>query len=220
MASMDRGLHGPLVPQPDVYIPSPDQGFDFDAVKDLVIWDQFGNRKRFHTLYQETKTIIIFVRHFLCYVCKEYVEDLAKIPRDYLQEAKVRLVVIGCAPHTYIREFRQETRFPHEFYCDPDRDLHKALGLRLDGTHGKASPHVKSSVISGVLQSTWRAVKSMHYQGDMMQQGGQFIVGPGKKLHYAWRDRNSQDHTSVNQLLAEAGVQQINLPNDPRIIQV
>ena len=43
-----------------------------------------------------------------------------------------------------------------------------------------ASRHVKSSILSGVLQSTWRAVKSMQYQGDMMQQGGQFIVGPGK----------------------------------------
>ena len=43
-----------------------------------------------------------------------------------------------------------------------------------------ASRHVKSSIVSGVLQSTWRAIQNGgRYQGDMTQQGGQFIVGPG-----------------------------------------
>lgn len=28
---------------------------------------------------------IIAFQHFLCYVCKEYVEDLAKIPKSFLQ---------------------------------------------------------------------------------------------------------------------------------------
>ena len=47
-----------------------------------------------------------------------------------------------------------------------------------------------------------------------------FIYFVVNKLHYAWRDRSTQDHTPINQLLAEAGVNQVNLPNDPRIIDI
>lgn len=28
---------------------------------------------------------VVAFQHFLCYVCKEYVEDLAKIPKSFLQ---------------------------------------------------------------------------------------------------------------------------------------
>lgn len=28
---------------------------------------------------------VLEFQHFLCYICKEYVEDLAKIPRSFLQ---------------------------------------------------------------------------------------------------------------------------------------
>lgn len=27
----------------------------------------------------------LFFQHFLCYICKEYVEDLGKIPKKFLQ---------------------------------------------------------------------------------------------------------------------------------------
>ena len=43
-----------------------------------------------------------------------------------------------------------------------------------------ASPHVKSNFFSGVLKSTWRGMKYSESQGDMNQQGGAFILGPGK----------------------------------------
>jgi len=41
------------------------------------------------------------------------------------------------------------------------------------------SKHVKSSFLSGVLQSTLRGMKYREMQGDLNQQGGAFILGPG-----------------------------------------
>lgn len=42
------------------------------------------------------------------------------------------------------------------------------------------SKHVKSSFLSGVLQSTFRGVKYCEMQGDINQQGGAFVLGPGQ----------------------------------------
>lgn len=56
------------------------------------------------------------------------------------------------------------------------------------------SPHVKSNVLSGSMKSVWRAMVSpaFDFQGDPAQQGGTFILGPGKALclktkqHFLW----------------------------------
>ena len=41
---------------------------------------------------------------------------------------------------------------------------------------------MKSSKLGGSLKSTFQAMKSMQLQGDVKQQGGQFVLGPGKDI--------------------------------------
>ena len=41
-------------------------------------------------------------QHFLDFITKDYVEDISSIPLEYLQEADVRLVLIGPAPYKFI----------------------------------------------------------------------------------------------------------------------
>ncbi|XP_034630369.1 peroxiredoxin-like 2C isoform X3 [Trachemys scripta elegans] len=73
-----------------------------DAARRLLV-DRDGQRILFGALFREHRAIVVFVRHFLCYTCKEYVEDLAKIPKNLLQDAKVRLIVIGQTSHHHIK---------------------------------------------------------------------------------------------------------------------
>lgn len=44
------------------------------------------------------------------------------------------------------------------------------------------SPHVKSGIFMGQMKSAWRAMTSpvFDFQGDLHQQGGAIIAGPGK----------------------------------------
>lgn len=44
------------------------------------------------------------------------------------------------------------------------------------------SPHVKSGVFMGQIKTIWRAMTSpaFDFQGDLHQQGGAIIAGPGK----------------------------------------
>ncbi|CAI5786980.1 Uncharacterized protein PODLI_1B001750 [Podarcis lilfordi] len=115
-----------------------------DAARRLVV-DASGKAVPFGSLYRERKAIVVFVRHFLCYACKEYVEDLGKIPKTFLQDANVRLVVIGQSSHHHIKPFCTLTDYPHEMYVDPEREIYRTLGMKrgeASATTGNEIHHV------------------------------------------------------------------------------
>ncbi|XP_074219142.1 peroxiredoxin-like 2C isoform X2 [Camelus bactrianus] len=100
------------------------------AVAELPVLDAAGRRVPFGALFQERRAVVVFVRHFLCYICKEYVEDLAKIPKSFLQEANVTLIVIGQSSYHHIEPFCKLTGYSHEIYVDPEREIYKRLGMK------------------------------------------------------------------------------------------
>ncbi|CAI9611683.1 unnamed protein product [Staurois parvus] len=90
---------------------------DLELAASCLLRDRNGKSFEFRDLYRDRKAIIIFVRNFLCYTCKEYVEDLAKIPKSFLQKADVRLIVIGQSSYLHIQNFCSITGYPHENIC-------------------------------------------------------------------------------------------------------
>ncbi|KAI7798305.1 peroxiredoxin-like 2C [Triplophysa rosa] len=195
-----------------------------DAI-DCLMYDRHGVKTTFQSLFQHRKAIIVFLRNFLCFTCKEYVEDLGKIPRDMLQESNVRLVVIGQSLYSHIEGFCSLTGYPHEIYVDPERHIYKKLGMRRGETYmenSSKSPHVKSSLLVGSLKSMWRAMTSplFDFQGDPQQQGGAIIVGPGPKVHFVHFDMNRFDHMPINWLLQLAGLQTLDFSDSPKIIDI
>ncbi|XP_072778865.1 peroxiredoxin-like 2C isoform X2 [Taeniopygia guttata] len=102
------------------------------------VLDADGRSVPFQALFAEQKAIVLFVRNFLCYTCKEYVEDLAKVPKAFLQESNVRLIVIGQSSYHHIKPFCSLTGYTHEMYVDPPREIYKILGMKR-GEGNKAS---------------------------------------------------------------------------------
>nr|AYP63837.1 thioredoxin-like protein AAED1 [Haliotis discus discus] len=197
---------------------------NFDKCRDMFVYDQMGNKIRFGDVYKKQKTIVVFTRHLLDFVCQEYVDDLGTVPLEYLQEADVRLVIIAPSPYVLIRGFKKVTSFNYTVYCDPDYELFKAMGCVETLAFGKIdeSKHIKSGIIMGVLRSTWRAMQqeSRLRNGDVKQQGASFIMGPGDVLHHAHIDQNATDHAKINDLLTIAGVQNVSFPKDPRVLDL
>nr|XP_009490239.1 PREDICTED: thioredoxin-like protein AAED1 [Pelecanus crispus] len=164
------------------------------------------------------------LQNFLCYICKEYVEDLAKVPKAFLQEANVRLIVIGQSSYHHIKPFCSLTGYTHEMYVDTQREIYKTLGMkRGEGNHVSArSPHVKSGTLLGSMRSMWRAMTgpAFDFQGDPAQQGGALILGPGNEVHFLHLDKNRLDHVPINTVLQLAGVKTVNFTNKPQIIDI
>ncbi|CAI5649971.1 thioredoxin-like protein AAED1 isoform X2 [Oreochromis niloticus] len=177
-------------------------------VEDCLIYDRHGVSIPFKTLYQDRKSVIIFVRNFLCYSCKEYVDDLGKIPREVLES------------------FCLLTGYPYEIYVDPGRRIYQKLGMKREETFtdsAQPSPHVKSGIFMGQIKTIWRAMTSpaFDFQGDLHQQGGAIIAGPGSKVHFSHLDMNRLDHMPINWLLQLAGAQQtIDFSHKPKIIHI
>ena len=88
-----------------------ESNFDLNLIKDLVVYDETGQRHTLESVWSDFKTILVFVRSFLCFTCKEYVEDLGKVSRDLLKEKQIRLVVIGCADWKHIKVSRPSCLF-------------------------------------------------------------------------------------------------------------
>ncbi|PVD22772.1 hypothetical protein C0Q70_16028 [Pomacea canaliculata] len=200
----------------------PELVIDFEKLKTLFVYDEMGNKIRFSDIYKKQKTIIILTRHLLDFITKEYVEDLALIPLEYLQEVDVRLVVVGPAHYKFIKDFKKLTRYQQTMYCDPDRQVYKTLGCieKLACGPLSDSKHIKSGAWAGTLKSVWRAIQYQEFQGDVKQQGGAFILGPGEEVHFSHLDESSTDHTNINELLREAGVHPVNFPKDKPVIHI
>ncbi|XP_057581025.1 peroxiredoxin-like 2C isoform X2 [Hippopotamus amphibius kiboko] len=129
VAPVTRQVSGRAAPAPVASGPESGQPLAA-AVADLPVLDAFGRRLPFGALFRERRAVVVFVRHFLCYVCKEYVEDLAKIPKSFLQEANVTLIVIGQSSYHHIEPFCKLTGYSHEIYVDPEREIYKRLGMK------------------------------------------------------------------------------------------
>ncbi|XP_073736840.1 peroxiredoxin-like 2C isoform X3 [Callorhinus ursinus] len=164
------------------------------AVAELPVLDASGRQVPFGALFRERRAVVVFVRHFLCYICKEYVEDLAKIPKSFLQEADVTLIVIGQSSYHHIEPFCKLTGYSHEIYVDPEREIYKKLGM-------KRGEEIASS-------------------GDPAQQGGTLILGPGNNIHFIHRDKNRLDHKPINSVLQLVGVQHVDFTSRPSVIHV
>ncbi|KAM4707469.1 peroxiredoxin-like 2C [Discoglossus pictus] len=191
---------------------------DLEQAAGCLVRDRHGRSRPLGDLFRDKKAIVVFVRNFLCYTCKEYVEDLAKIPKSFLEEADVRLIVIGQSSYLHIQDFCTLTGYPHEIYVDTDREIYNKLGMKRGetSTSSVGNPHVKSNIITGSIKSIWRAMTSQafDFQGDPAQQGGALIVGPGNLVHFLHRDMNRLDQTPIRFLLEEAGVQAIHFGSE------
>ncbi|XP_005102404.1 peroxiredoxin-like 2C [Aplysia californica] len=199
----------------------PEAEINWEMLNEQFVFDEMGNKIRFTDIFKKQKTIVLFVRHFLDFIAKEYVEDVAIIPLEYLQNADVRLVVIGPAPHNYIKAFKELTKLQYTLYVDPERLVYKAMGCKETIAPGGLanSKHIKSGFVSGVASSVWRAMTSpvKEFQGDPKQQGAAFIIGPGNEVHFSHIDQESADHCPLNDILAQAGVMNVSFPRDPRV---
>jgi len=94
--------------------------------------------------------------------------------------------------------FRKEYPFHGELYIDPKLNTYKAFNLQSGvwKTFGINKSWIKmaSSVLMG-------DVKFGEVQGDTLQQGGSFIVGPGNQISYGYINQYTGDHASNEDIL-------------------
>ncbi|KAG8892473.1 hypothetical protein FRC00_011999, partial [Tulasnella sp. 408] len=104
----------------------------------IPVWDKEGHKVAFGKLFEDQVTIVIFIRHFWCPMCQDYMKSIAKeLEPGRLAQARVKLVVIGCGDPGMIRSYNDKiVKSPFEMYTDPKLILFTALGMTLKTTDG------------------------------------------------------------------------------------
>lgn len=98
-----------------------------------------GSKITFGSLFTAHRTIVVFLRHFMCPYCQDYMSSLKALDKPEMlsrwsddaseQRRLVSLVVISSGAHALIRKYRKIFGLPFRVYTDPDLGVYKALGM-------------------------------------------------------------------------------------------
>ncbi|KAM0198919.1 hypothetical protein ACHAPA_008537 [Fusarium lateritium] len=159
-------------------------------IEKYIVLDRHGKSHPFKTLYTGSnvarRVLIIFVRHFFCGNCQEFLRSLSEAVTP---EALLRLpvstfiAVIGCGDPALIDMYVNETgcRFP--VYTDPTRSIFDSLGMSKTLQLGTKPAYMRRSMMHSIVGSIVQGVKQIPTgnvlkMGDQRQVGGEFLFEP------------------------------------------
>jgi hypothetical protein len=163
---------------------------DLAKVEDLLVLDAQGQSRPFKELYKAphvaSRQLIIFIRHFFCGNCQEYLRTLASSikPDDLLSlPTPTFITVIGCGRPELIPMYTETTGCPFPIYADPSRKLYDHLGMTRTFNLGAKPEYMQTNVLINSVQSIFQGLstgKKALKGGDFKQVGGEFLFENGE----------------------------------------
>ena len=113
-----------------------------------------------------------------------------------LDEMGVSLVAIGSGTPDQARYFMEKSNYQGEMYVNPSLSVYKAFGLKRGfwKTLGPAS-------IGRGIKTMSRGFRQGSSAGDLWQQGGMFVLGPGGQLLFQHRDPSAGKQADLKAVL-------------------
>ncbi|KAL8767988.1 MAG: hypothetical protein Q9209_005659 [Squamulea sp. 1 TL-2023] len=190
---------------------------DLERVAELPVLDKDGKPHAFRSLYtspsnERSRTLIIFIRHFFCGNCQEYLRSLSSsITPDVLQSLSpsLNIRIIGCGQPDLIPMYARETECPYPIYADPSKKLYAELGMiRTLSLGPKAPQYMQYSLPSAVVRAIYQSLKAgrdAFKGGDYWQVGGEFIFEHGE-VTWCHRMKNTRDHAEIPEMRRQLGL--------------
>ncbi|KAG8169084.1 hypothetical protein KVR01_001833 [Diaporthe batatas] len=159
-------------------------------IENYIVLDRHGKTHTFRSLYTgrsvARRVLIIFVRHFFCGNCQEYLRSLsASITAESLLQLPIPtfIAVVGCGDPALIDMYASETACPFPIYADPTRKLYQELGMIKTLALGTRPAYMNKSILKSSLDSIVQGVKQIKNglvlkAGDQRQIGGEFLFEP------------------------------------------
>lgn len=163
---------------------------DLKKTEDYMVLDRDGKTHTFKSLYTgpnvPRRVLVVFVRHFFCGNCQEYLRTLAEsITTDSLLSLPVStfITVVGCGDPRLIDMYARETGCPFPIYTDPKGQLFAALGMTKTLSPGEKPAYMRKGMLGGAISSIGQGLKQISAglalkAGDHRQVGGEFLFEP------------------------------------------
>jgi hypothetical protein len=159
-------------------------------IQSLLVLDRTGKSHPFSSLHTgphvPRRVLIIFVRHFFCGNCQEYLRTLsaAITPESLLRlPISTSIAVVGCGDPGLIDMYASATGCPFEIYADPTRRLYDELGMSRTLALGSRPAYMKKGLFRSSVESVMQGLKQLGSglvtkAGDQRQIGGEFLFEP------------------------------------------
>ncbi|CAG8959893.1 hypothetical protein HYFRA_00013165 [Hymenoscyphus fraxineus] len=159
-------------------------------IEGMVVLDQHGKTVPFKDLYNgpnvARRVLIIFIRHFFCGNCQEYIRTLTAsvTPTELLQlPTPTFIAIVGCGDPSLIEMWYEQTKCPFPCYSDPNYKLYNALGMAKTMNLGPRPEYQRRSLVTlmtGAIVQSFKKMKDgkVLKGGSLQQVGGEFLFEP------------------------------------------
>ncbi|KNG81376.1 hypothetical protein ANOM_010163 [Aspergillus nomiae NRRL 13137] len=205
-------------------------------IQNYSVLDRHGESHSFNSLHSAPgvaqRVLLIFVRHFFCGSCQEFLRTLsASITPSVLEPLaqSTSVVIIGCGDPGLIEMYAKETNCQFPIYTDPTRQLYQDLDMMCSLAIGSQPAYIRKGMARTVGESMIQAMKYIpsglaHKSGYYKQIGGEFLFEPAKGneetmgeeekvVTWCHRMKTTRDHTEIPGLMRVLGIHQTNDPN-------
>ena len=117
--------------------------------------------------------------------------------KPQLDRSGVGLVAVGSGSPASARKFVHQFGFEGEMVVDPSLKAYRAFDLE----RGMLRTLGPASLLKGI-GAMKNGFSQGSAEGDLWQQGGLFVIGPGDRIDFAHRDRFAGDHADLGQAVA------------------
>lgn len=124
-------------------------------------------------------------------------QDLGK----QLEAKGVKVVVIGSSSPSQAKTFAEKSAFTGEIYVNEDLSAYRAFGLER-GFFKTLGP---KSIGLGI-KAMGQGFRQGQNAGDLWQQGGLFVMGPGSRVAFQHVDRFAGDHADPDAVLRSCSI--------------
>lgn len=160
------------------------------SVEDMTVLDKDGKIIPFKNLYSgpnvTRRVLVIFIRHFFCGNCQEYLRTLTDsvTPDELLAlPTPTFIAIVGHGSPSLISMYASETHCPFPIYADPTKRLYNALGMLRTLNLGTRPEYQRRGTVKGMWESVRQGIsnlkggKALHGL-DWHQVGGEFLFEP------------------------------------------
>lgn len=179
----------------------------------LRVKNEGGIEVDFNTLYTvsnaQKRQFIIFIRHFFCGACEEYIKAISRtLTPEKIAAASTSISIIGCGGSDLIADYRKRNDISFPVYADLSLELFDKLGMPKssapisEGWNAKQPDYHSRSFFDIVWRSTYNALSSgpKAIRGGPPGQNGGALLFESGELKICHRMRTTSDYLQIGEL--------------------
>ncbi|PHH49539.1 Thioredoxin-like protein AAED1 [Ceratocystis fimbriata CBS 114723] len=152
------------------------------------------------------RTFVIFVRHFFCGNCQEYLRALSAAIKPGSLPQDTAIVVIGCGDPRLIDMYIDATGCKFPLYTDPERKIFDALGMVKTLQLGDKPWYIEKPLVVSIIASICQVLRYLPKglalsSGHHWQVGGEFMfetMDGTRQVTWCHRMRSTRDHAQLS----------------------